>query len=123
VAINHSTGFEPIFDGKSLTGWDGNPDAWRVENGAIVGESTAEKPLEGQHFHHLAGRSAKGFRTEARVSNQFDQQWGPVPQQRAARSWQVGSEGIARPTSTFRTPTPDRSTRNGAVGSLPSAVR
>lgn len=50
LAINDSTGFEPIFDGKTLTGWDGNPDAWRVENGTIVGESTAEKPLKSNTF-------------------------------------------------------------------------
>lgn len=31
----------PLFDGVSLKGWDGNPKFWRVENGAIVGESTA----------------------------------------------------------------------------------
>lgn len=33
------TGFQPIFDGKSLNGWDCDPDFWRVEGGAIVGES------------------------------------------------------------------------------------
>ncbi len=34
------TGFQPIFDGKSLGGWDGDPDFWRVEKGAIVGETS-----------------------------------------------------------------------------------
>src|SRR5579859_7628122 len=29
----------PIFDGKTLQGWDGDPAFWRVENGAIVGET------------------------------------------------------------------------------------
>ncbi len=33
------TGFRPIFDGKSLSGWDCDPDFWRVEDGAIIGES------------------------------------------------------------------------------------
>ncbi len=28
-----------IFDGKTLKGWDGDPAYWRVENGAIVGET------------------------------------------------------------------------------------
>ena len=37
-------GYVPLFDGKSLKGWDGNPKFWRVENGAIVGESTAANP-------------------------------------------------------------------------------
>lgn len=34
------TGFTPIFDGKTLNGWDGDPRLWRVENGAMVGETT-----------------------------------------------------------------------------------
>jgi hypothetical protein len=34
-------GFQSIFDGKTLTGWDGDSDFWRVENGAIVGQTTA----------------------------------------------------------------------------------
>jgi len=33
------TGFTSIFDGKTLNGWDGDPDFWRVENGIIVGET------------------------------------------------------------------------------------
>ncbi len=28
----------PLFDGKTLQGWEGDPRYWRVENGAIVGE-------------------------------------------------------------------------------------
>ena len=31
--------FLPIFDGTSLHAWDGDPAYWRVENGAIVGET------------------------------------------------------------------------------------
>jgi len=37
-------GYVPLFDGVSLKGWDGNPKFWRVENGAIVGESTPRNP-------------------------------------------------------------------------------
>jgi hypothetical protein len=33
------SGFHAIFDGKTLDGWDCDPDFWRVENGAIVGET------------------------------------------------------------------------------------
>jgi Domain of Unknown Function (DUF1080) len=32
-------GFVSIFDGKDLRGWDGDPAYWRVEDGAIVGET------------------------------------------------------------------------------------
>jgi len=34
--------FRPLFDGKSLEGWDGDPDFWRVEDGAITAETTAD---------------------------------------------------------------------------------
>ncbi len=37
-------GYASLFDGVSLKGWDGNPKFWRVEGGAIVGESTVENP-------------------------------------------------------------------------------
>ncbi|HVY93890.1 MAG TPA: DUF1080 domain-containing protein [Bryobacteraceae bacterium] len=36
------TGFQSIFDGKSLSGWDGDPAFWRVENGEIIGETKAD---------------------------------------------------------------------------------
>jgi Domain of Unknown Function (DUF1080) len=32
-------GFTPIFDGKTLAGWDGDPAYWRVEDGAMVGQT------------------------------------------------------------------------------------
>jgi hypothetical protein len=35
---NHE-GYISIFDGKTLAGWDGQPGLWRVEDGAIVGET------------------------------------------------------------------------------------
>jgi 3-keto-disaccharide hydrolase len=37
------TGFQPIFDGQSLKGWDCDPDFFRVEGEAIVGETAADK--------------------------------------------------------------------------------
>ncbi|HMF97722.1 MAG TPA: DUF1080 domain-containing protein, partial [Vicinamibacterales bacterium] len=42
--FNDHDGYISLFDGVSLKGWDGNPAIWRVENGAIVGESTVERP-------------------------------------------------------------------------------
>ena len=32
-------GFKPLFDGKTLAGWDGNPELWSVEDGAITGKT------------------------------------------------------------------------------------
>ena len=32
-------GFKPLFNGKDLTGWDGNPKLWSVEDGTITGKT------------------------------------------------------------------------------------
>jgi uncharacterized protein (TIGR03067 family) len=39
-----ATGFRKLFNGKDLTGWDGNPKLWSVKDGAISGETTAQNP-------------------------------------------------------------------------------
>ena len=35
-------GFTSIFDGKSMEGWNCDPDFWKVENGEIVGHTTPD---------------------------------------------------------------------------------
>jgi len=49
-AADSEEGFTPIFDGKTLDGWDGNPQFWRVEDGAITGQTTKENPLKVNTF-------------------------------------------------------------------------
>jgi len=39
-----------LFNGKDLSGWSGNPDFWKVENGVIVGETTSQKKTSGNTF-------------------------------------------------------------------------
>ena len=56
-----NAGFSPIFDGKTLQNWDGDPDFWRVENESIVGQSTAEKPLKLNTFVIWRGGTTKDF--------------------------------------------------------------
>ncbi len=43
-------GFEPIFNGKTLEGWEGDPKYWRVEDGMMVGEVTPETLLKANTF-------------------------------------------------------------------------
>ena len=43
-------GFERIFDGKSLDGWEGDETFWRVENGALVGEITPGNEIKRNTF-------------------------------------------------------------------------
>jgi hypothetical protein len=38
------TGWVQIFDGKTLDGWNGSPEIWHVADGAIIGESSPDKP-------------------------------------------------------------------------------
>ncbi len=39
VAAKVEPGFKPIFNGKNLDGWDGDPRLWSVKNGIIVGST------------------------------------------------------------------------------------
>jgi hypothetical protein len=39
VRSDDDPAFRPLFNGKDLTGWDGDPNLWSAENGEIVGKS------------------------------------------------------------------------------------
>ncbi|MEO6719819.1 MAG: DUF1080 domain-containing protein [Ferruginibacter sp.] len=43
-------GYQLVFDGKSLDGWEYDPVYWRVENGALVGEITPATLLKRNSF-------------------------------------------------------------------------
>lgn len=61
IAFEDRTGFTPIFDGTSLKGWEGDPGFWRVENGAIVGESTEANPVKQNTFVIYRGAEPGDF--------------------------------------------------------------
>jgi Domain of Unknown Function (DUF1080) len=44
IDLDDHRGWQSMFDGKNLNAWDGDKTFWRVEDGAIVAESTCEKP-------------------------------------------------------------------------------
>jgi len=50
IAADAEAGFQTIFDGKDLTGWDGNRTLWSVKDGAIVGQTTLEHPTKDNTF-------------------------------------------------------------------------
>jgi len=60
LAFDNHAGFVQIFDGTTLKQWDGDPAIWRVEDGAIVGESTTEKPHNNSYISYH-GQEAKDF--------------------------------------------------------------
>src|SRR5476651_1461096 len=43
-------GFVPMFDGKTLNGWEGDPKYWRAEDGEIIGEITPETVIKVNTF-------------------------------------------------------------------------
>jgi len=48
--VSEQVGFVSIFDGTSLTNWEGGSTYWRVENGNIIGEITPETLLKANTF-------------------------------------------------------------------------
>ena len=64
------SGFKPIFDGKTLNGWEGDPKYWRVENGILTGEVTPETILQRNTFIVWRGGSPKDFelKTDYRIT-------------------------------------------------------
>ena len=52
------TGWKQIFDGRTLTDWDGNPDVWKVEDGAIVAESTSARRVATTYIIWRGGEPA-----------------------------------------------------------------
>jgi hypothetical protein len=63
--IDDNTGFVSIFDGATLTGWDGDPKYWRVEDGSIVGEVTPDTLLKLNTFLIWRGGKTRDFELKA----------------------------------------------------------
>lgn len=64
-------GFKPIFNGKDLSGWDGDTAYWRVENGILTGEITKDKLLSRNTFIIWQGGQPADFelKLQFRVSD------------------------------------------------------
>lgn len=59
--------FEVLFDGKSLAGWEGNPELWSVVDGAILGQTDPAKPLSGNTFLIWNGEEIGDFDFRCKV--------------------------------------------------------
>jgi len=70
VNTNDESGFVRIFDGKTLAGWEGDPQYWRVEDGALVGEVTPTNLLKVNSFIVWRGGETRDFelKVEYRIS-------------------------------------------------------
>lgn len=54
-------GMKLLFNGKDLTGWDGDPRLWSVRDSAIRGETTAEHQAKGNTFLIFTNQSFSDF--------------------------------------------------------------
>ena len=95
------TGFQQIFDGVSMKGWDGDPAYWRAENGSLIGQTTDANPLKENTFVIWRGGEPADFelKLEYRMSatnsgiqfrsTQLPQgtSTGPNPNQTVAGKW------------------------------------
>jgi hypothetical protein len=63
-------GYQMIFDGKTLAGWEGDQKYWRVEDGALVGEITPATVIKSNTFVIWRGGRPKDFdlRLDYRIS-------------------------------------------------------
>src|SRR5262245_30881193 len=50
LAAELDPGFISLFNGKDLSGWDGNPKFWSVRDGVITGETTDDNKTDGNTF-------------------------------------------------------------------------
>ena len=71
IAFEDRTGFQPIFDGTSMKNWDGDTAYWRVEAGALVGESTEANPVKQNTFLIYRGGEPADFelKVEFRINS------------------------------------------------------
>ena len=66
LAPAEPTDMQRIFNGKDLTGWDGDPRLWSVNDGVLRGETTKEEPAKGNTFIIWTGGTMADF--ELRLS-------------------------------------------------------
>jgi hypothetical protein len=64
------TGFQPIFDGKTLNGWEGDTSFWKVVDGVITAEESPEHQLKNNTFLIYKGSEPSDFefKAEYRIS-------------------------------------------------------
>ncbi len=55
-----------LFDGKTLEGWRGRSDLWSVVDGAIVGTTTADKPISANTFLIYGGELPASYELTAK---------------------------------------------------------
>ena len=53
--FNDNTGYQSLFDGKTLTGWEGAPGMWNIDDGAIHIDTACEHPTGTTYIYWKGG--------------------------------------------------------------------
>ena len=67
VSFTHAQEFESLFNGEDLSGWDGRKDLWSVKDGAILGQTTKEHPVDANTFLVWQGGEVGDFILKLKV--------------------------------------------------------
>jgi len=71
INFQEHAGWQSMFDGKSLNGWDGPTDVWRAENSEIVAHSSAANPTGTTYLIWDGGQPANfEFKAEMKLDGQ-----------------------------------------------------
>ena len=60
-------GFTPLFNGKDLAGWDGDPALWKVEDGVVIGTCEGPDSFESNTFLIWRDGEVKDFEIRATI--------------------------------------------------------
>lgn len=66
TAVDEDDGFTSLFNGTDLSGWDGDPALWKVENGIVIGTCEGPGAMENNSFLIWRGGTVEDF--ELRVT-------------------------------------------------------
>lgn len=60
-------GYQSLFNGRNLDGWEGDPQLWSVEDGAITGRTSEKEPLPYNKFLVWTGGTLRNFELKVQV--------------------------------------------------------
>lgn len=85
-------GYESLFNGKDLSGWDGNPELWSVEDGVITGKTKGPDHLSYNQFLIWKGGDVADFELKLEFRVEGDNNSGV--QYRSQRMPEIGDWSV-----------------------------
>ncbi len=67
LSVSAEEDFVPLFNGNDLTGWDGDPELWKVEEGIVIGTCEGPDSLKHNTFLIWNGDPVKDFELRATI--------------------------------------------------------